>query len=319
MDPSHTRVVGWFMALLRKESTLLRAIVIGRALVLFVITSCQNAPRQVASAPQPATAPTKLPAPAPAPKAEEEASPTPPVPEPPSEEARVRAKANTRGAIACGSAQCVPGREVCIAASDWQCVGSDATHDAETIHACDDGTDCPNGQTCCVSFASAVYSQVCSARRGPGHDCRLEVCAEGGARCPRGQVCTDSVCRAPDRAATCGAAGRCPTTRPLCLWSETNTLCTSYEAFDAEQTGGQQALLTCTRPSDCGPGTQCCTNALWNATQCLTNCDSANNLELCTTAADCTTFAGASRKGGQCLAHADATSLPPWLKFCSFD
>jgi len=77
-------------------------------------------------------------------------------------------------------------------------------------------------------------------------------------------------------------------------------------------------IHTHARRSDCGPESRCCTNGIWDGTQCLTNCDSAINAEVCTTDADCTTLGGQPQKG-KCALHPDAKMLPPWLKLCRFD
>src|SRR6185503_1683242 len=138
--------------------------------------------------------------------------------EPAASEARIRAGSSTRGVIACGGSSCTPGKQACARMSEWQCVPADAVPDAD-VYFCDDGTDCPAGETCCQNWASAVASYSCSKRRGADTQCRREVCAEGGARCPKGQTCREGTCASPTRAATCGDAGRCPPTRPLCLWS----------------------------------------------------------------------------------------------------
>jgi hypothetical protein len=226
---------------------------------------------------------------------------------------------NTRGAIACGTSDCVAGRDVCVdGPQEWLCVSRDQARQASTLYACDDGTDCPQGETCCLSFASALASYACSKRRGPGSDCRVEICAEGGARCPKGQVCQDGVCASPDRAATCGAAGRCTKDRPFCRWSEKSVRCTTYAEFSKEESEEPRALLTCTRPSDCGAESRCCTNGIWDGTQCLTNCDTANNAQVCSADADCTKLGSESRKG-KCKTDPEATRLPPWLKLCAFD
>jgi hypothetical protein len=194
---------------------------------------------------------------------------------------------------------------------------------------CDDGTDCPFGETCCFSFASALSARVCTKRRGPENDCRVEVCAEGGARCPKGQVCDHSVCRSPSAAATCRQASvlgpspnkknwRCPAEHPICSSSPANTQCMSLDEHEAKLASGEERTsLLCTVPNDCGPESRCCTNGVWTGTQCLTNCDASNNGEICASDADCTSLGGKPAKG-KC-GPADVKTLPPWLKVCIFE
>ena len=94
--------------------------------------------------------------------------------------------------------------------------------------------------------------------------------------------------------------------------------CTTYAEFSAGAVEEGSALLTCTRPSDCGAESRCCTTGVWDGTQCLTDCDSSINAQVCWTDADCTTLGGASRKG-KCKTDPEAKMLPPWLKLCAFD
>lgn len=237
-----------------------------------------------------------------------------------SREARTRSGGSTRGVIQCGNASCEAGKQRCVGGSEWQCVAADAQpSDAEIYYACDDGTDCPKGETCCLGFESALEAYGCSKRSGPETNCRLEICAEGGAACPKGQVCSEGVCTAPDRVATCEGK-RCPSERPLCLYSERGAVCSTWQELQTLQSEVQTAALRCTRRSDCGPEAYCCTNALWNATQCLTNCDAGNEGVVCSRDAECTGLAG--RPGqGKCRSarDGDVASLPAWLKVCGFD
>jgi hypothetical protein len=127
------------------------------------------------------------------------------------------------------------------------------------------------------------------------------------------------VCRAPDRAATCEGIGRCPLDRPICRWSAKSTRCVDWKSFESE-TDEDRHALRCTRPNDCGSEARCCTNAIWDSTACLTNCDSANNGEVCASDADCTTFLGKPMKG-KCVSVKDGeiATLPAWLKVCSYE
>ena len=236
-----------------------------------------------------------------------------------SKEQRTRSGGSTRGLIQCGDSSCEPGKQACAASSEWKCVSKDEVPaDAEVVYFCDDGTDCPASETCCLGYASAVEAYVCTRRRGPETECRLEICAEGGASCPKGQACLEGTCRSPERSATCGNE-RCPSARPICVWSERGAACRTWQEL-SEESDGARAALQCSRRADCGPEARCCTNAIWTATQCLTNCDSANEGEICTSDADCTAGPGSSRQG-KCLSvkDRDVGSLPPWLEICAYD
>jgi hypothetical protein len=243
-----------------------------------------------------------------------------------SEDKRAPAGKDTRGVVQCGDSSCKPGKEACVDMSGWKCVPSDAVPEpAEVRYFCDDGTDCPQGETCCLGFESAIENYVCTKRRGPETNCRMEICAEGGARCPKGQVCLEGTCKSAERRATCGDQGPCPKERPLCLWSGRAATCGTYEEYErAAKTQPALVALRCTRPSDCGPEARCGTNALWNSTRCLTNTDEANEGKVCASDADCSN-AEASRsvetpRKGKCVSVRGmaGTPLPPWLNVCTY-
>lgn len=261
-------------------------------------------------------------APAPPTKAEPEPSATPtPALESASETARLRAPGSTRSRIACGKARCEASKEQCISTDDdWRCVSVNQHQDSETQYACDEASDCARGEACCLSFASALDRYACTRRSGNDADCRLEVCVEGdGAPCPTGQVCKDGVCQAPARVATCEGGQRCPVDAPVCVFSGGAGRCASALEARATPHDGAYASLYCSKPSDCGVGARCCTNALWNGTACFTNCDTANNGQLCTSDRDCRGLA-LSAEQLRCLpaqGNEAASALPPWVRLCT--
>ena len=107
----------------------------------------------------------------------------------------------------------------------------------------------------------------------------------------------------------------------MCLWSERADTCSTHEEYDAlAKVQADPPALRCSRHADCGPEARCCTNALWNTTRCLTNCDEANEGTVCTTDADCTSLGGQPKKG-KCVSvrDRDIRSLPVWLKVCAYD
>jgi hypothetical protein len=286
------------------------------------LLSCQRAPEAAVA---PRTVETPRP-PTSAPSAARASRTTPVVPASPAPslelsggESRVANGRSTRGVIPCGSSSCTPGKQACASMSKWTCVASDAVPDVGEVYFCDDGTDCPAGETCCQNWVTAQKSYSCTKRRGPESECRLEICAESGARCPKGQACVEGACRAPHRTATCDKVGRCPSSRPICVWSQKGAHCATWEEFDTEMAVIESAALRCTERGDCGPEARCCTNSLWNATQCLTNCDAANNGDVCTSSADCTTLAGKPMQGNCVPVRDDIQTLPAWLKVCSFE
>jgi hypothetical protein len=51
---------------------------------------------------------------------------------------------------------------------------------------CDDGLDCPLGQTCCRAFG--YRKRVCVARADVLPSCAAEICFKDSARCPPGRM-----------------------------------------------------------------------------------------------------------------------------------
>lgn len=268
------------------------------------------------------------PAPPPAPRAPAPVAPTasttpdageaPPAPAPRELGPREGAPGSTRGTIACGSKRCRAPEEVCaIVEGDlsWACVPSSRTKDLQSaVYWCDDGTDCPWGKTCCRSFASAAEAFVCTTR---DFDCSIEVCEEGGARCPPGMACRDRVCQPANiPGAKCGAK-RCGGAAPICRWEKGRGECVTGEQAQAlmseVMSGGDHALLRCTRNADCGAGFHCCTGGAMGAAVsfCTLNCDQANTMAYCDTVADCPKMPGL-----KVSCQKPGIDLPAWSKVC---
>jgi hypothetical protein len=237
-------------------------------------------------------------------------------PEAPREE-RTGAPGTTRGTIACGHTRCRAGQDACISDPGWHCIPAGEDAETEERYACDDGSDCPSGQACCLSFASALSFYGCVSERA---ECRQEVCVVGdGTPCPKGQQCDQGECRPPARPATCGSS-RCPAARPWCLWSGEKATCVAADQLP-EPGEPSTRLLRCSRPGDCGAGMACCTDAIWQQTHCATNCDMSNEGQICRANADCAPHLDGTR--AKCTAvqsdEPSEAALPSWLKVCHFD
>lgn len=184
-----------------------------------------------------------------------------PVPDPGDRPSRVRGDGPTRGKIACGETSCAAPRESCgfdENALAWTC--ELATEETSGPYTCDDGTDCPNGETCCHLWDGSWQEHaVCVARKDVAQMCQYEMCvrADDGAKCPAGQSCDGLKCEAPDGPATCTGKTRCPRTAPFCV----QTAQRGYECAAAGTTAyngaGGHNRYACTRQSDCGSGESC--------------------------------------------------------------
>ena len=237
---------------------------------------------------------------------------------------RVGIAGSTRGTVACGAARCTVPRETCVlkepagsgGALSWQCLTNDRELDVEQSYACDDASDCADGQACCLGFQTASVAYACSVRSGTRTNCALESCVEGGgAACPAGQVCKAGACLPADARATCNG-GRCPTSAPICVWAAGAATCASDTAGSAAgEPSPNQLRMSCAANQDCGTGLRCCTNALGNATSCRVNCDAANNLQLCERDADCPAV---DSRRLRCLPSSSEAPghFPAWVQVC---
>ena len=208
---------------------------------------------------------------------------------------RLAVAGSTRGNVACGASRCAVPAEICVsleqtagAGATFRCVPKGRELEAEQAYACDDASDCAEGQTCCLGVESASSTYACSERSGARANCALEICVEGGgAPCPTGQVCKAGVC-APDGArATCNGGQRCPLSAPICVWAKGAATCTRQLTGRSDgEPSPTEVRMSCSSKRDCGDGLRCCTNALGDSSSCRVNCDYANNQELCERDAD---------------------------------
>jgi hypothetical protein len=181
---------------------------------------------------------------------------------------------STKGTIACGSKRCSAPAEGCVwveAAFDWSCLAPDAPlpegPDVGTAFlACDDGTDCPQGQTCCNPWGEHFSGTTkCVARADVDATCASELCmhrSAGGAHCPSGRTCegasaTDAgVCEAPVGPATCGGRRACPASAPICVDGPKGLQCVAKSSPEWKAVRGDHRY-ECTLQSDCHAGDTC--------------------------------------------------------------
>jgi hypothetical protein len=182
---------------------------------------------------------------------------------------RTSAAGSTRGTIACGSARCTPPTEVCTwdePSFDWVCrAASQVTPDFEVIrYACDDGFDCPDGETCCNPFDRGTFGTTACVRRAEvSSRCFAEICGHGGAKCPPGSTCTaksptdEGFCEFEKGPATCEGKKQCPKDKPICILNKDKKLeCTTLRS-DAFNAVPSTQRWQCTRAQDCHGGESC--------------------------------------------------------------
>jgi hypothetical protein len=236
-----------------------------------------------------------------------------PPPEPPG---------STRGTIACGSARCLAGKQLCQLTEPPIC--SDVVpHPEGSRFECDDASDCKAGLTCCQSGASAEVLQLCTPRRGPSSDCATELCKPGGAPCPNGEHCEHDYC-AFDRRVTCPTGGTACPKNAYCEWKSGQAACLA-EPTNLNIVDEGHGIFGCTRPADCGPANQCCTSMVagWHNTYCATNCDLTNTQLVCRKPSDCLRklqLVPANVRGRAKLScEPNGEGAPPWLKTCRLE
>jgi hypothetical protein len=178
------------------------------------------------------------------------------------------APGSTRGTIACGKTRCKAPGEMCFWDEDaftWTCKPAPrlAPDEPSPGMMCDDGTDCPQGQTCCEEWATmGSRSSTCVPRAQVNARCSDELCLEDGARCPPGRTCKvrpgeeEGVCEAEKGPATCAGKKRCPASAPICVDGPHGLACVAKGTpeFDAAPSNRR---WECTRQSDCNAGDTC--------------------------------------------------------------
>jgi hypothetical protein len=199
---------------------------------------------------------------------EQQESPRPP---------RSGAPGSTKGTVACGKVRCKAPGESCgwdEGKRAWACEPTKrdpaAAADFErALYACDDGTDCPAGETCCVEWENRTFaSHTCVARRNVQSQCMVEVCLPDGARCPNGRTCVvtsatfgndtavEGTCNAPKGTATCAEKKKCPADQPICVLADKGLQCVA-EGSATYKSASAHKRFECTRQGDCNAGESC--------------------------------------------------------------
>ena len=272
-------------------------------------------PGQTPSATEPESAQPAPVAPATSASAPVEAANDTPAPEPPG---------STLGTIACGSKRCIAGKQVCRLSPDSSCVDVATKPEGGALY-CDDASDCKAGLACCQTGASSELVYVCTPRKGPDSACGgEELCEPTGAPCPKGEHCEDQSCRF-DRHVTCPTGADACAKNQYCEWQAGQLSCVDQPSQPGSNADGY-AAFACTKPTDCGPGRQCCTDMSegWHRTYCALNCDLSNTTTICSSVRDCRRSlelipAGPQRNKAKLSCAAVGDGAPPSLKGCSVD
>jgi hypothetical protein len=176
---------------------------------------------------------------------------------------------STRGTIACGSARCTPPGEVCTwdePSFAWVCrAAAQVTPDYGVArYACDDGFDCPDGETCCQPFDyPSRGTTTCVRRAEVSSTCSAEICMQGGAKCPGRSTCTaqspaeEGACAFEKGPATCEGKKLCPGDKPICIMNKSKKLECTTMGSDAFNAVPSTHRWQCTRNEDCHGGESC--------------------------------------------------------------
>lgn len=192
---------------------------------------------------------------------------------------RSGAPGSTLGTVACGKMRCKAPGESCgysLKSGGWACVASKDPNaplyhspTQEAPFACDDASDCPSGEACCIRFDDVSFgAHSCVPRDSVPTSCDVEVCVADGAACPKDTRCVEGASRyANDSAvegtcypdpisATCAGKKKCPADKPVCVATKKGLECAA-EGSDAYRNAKGDQRFLCTRQSDCNAGRTC--------------------------------------------------------------
>lgn len=192
----------------------------------------------------------------------------PPANAAPQQPKRTGAPGSTKGTISCGDTRCTAPGEACFWEWEpprWFCnpvspMPADIAMQTLGIGVrCDDGFDCPSGETCCTTFGS--FQATCVKRSDVPSICLSENCMKDGARCPPGRTCTDTTgdggeCKAPEGPATCAGKVPCPADKPICALTDAGATCVAEGSPEHTAVPGNRRYH-CTRQQDCHLGDVC--------------------------------------------------------------
>lgn len=158
---------------------------------------------------------------------------------------------------------------------------------------CDDVSDCPAGQRCCMGAyfgGTGPVSQLCDAKQ-----CLAQEACVPGSACAAGNACkiaqaepARGLCAPANLAVACGKA-TCSGDTPVCCWDPNKKTGTCVPPADS---GGYDKcqlpamnLLACRNRADCG-GQFCCFDPN-RGSSCWGACGGSSDTVLCNTFADC--------------------------------
>lgn len=242
------------------------------------------------------------------------------------------APSTTPGQIACGDRRCDLASEVCCEDETRgfaECVGKptegqyacDGAPGVPAERHCDEKSDCPGDQSCCVTWACtggcppvAVCSDV------PCLHGQVEQCLPGGTcspgfRCQAGDGQRPGTCVLAQPGVACGAV-RCVGDRPVCCWNA-RTRSGECARECSEEPDEDRWALHCTTPEDCG-GYPCANHTITplQFSACVADYDvpDRSTLVFCRTLADCP----AMNLLGAPLACAPDSRFPGRARTCRF-
>lgn len=197
---------------------------------------------------------------------------------------------------------------------------------------CDEASDCPQGQACCIQDLASGEPSAYRSECAPLPCNVAEICVPGAPCAGRGRVCRQDAetgeaggrCALESPGSACGDR-RCEGTSPVCCWDVARATgrcvgdATECLQPDAQGTATAEAVvLECSSGEDCGgypcahsgvsvPGVIYACTSRWAA-------GDMGFTILCRTARDCPEYPGRARRG--CERNPE---LPPWVSTCVYD